>query len=100
MSARLASDPSSSPGLVRRSAAAILWASWTAIRLPCLAVLIVLEPVVRLVFAGSALLIVLAAFFFACVRPHTAPFWGMLGVAVGAVFILALYYALLRLLSA
>jgi hypothetical protein len=51
--------------------------------------------------AGFALLLVLTALFFALVRsPDTFPFLGMLGVSTGLVLILALYYAVLRVLSA
>jgi hypothetical protein len=76
-------------------------AIWTAVRLPVLAVLVILEPVVRVVLAGFALLMTLTALFFACLRPLSAfPFWAMLAVATGSVGLLALYYALVRLFSA
>jgi len=78
----------------------VLRLGWAAVRLPILALLVVLEPVVKLVLAGSALLILLTAIFFALVRPlSTFPFFGMLSVAAGSVLLLALYYALMRLLS-
>lgn len=77
-----------------------LWLLWQAIRLPTLAFLIIIEPVVRLVLAGGALLLVLTAFFYRFLTevPHF-PFWGMLGLGIGSMLLLMLYYALLRLLS-
>ena len=88
-------------GLARVVALAIARAAWTTLRLPILALLVILEPVIRLVLAGFALLITLTALFFACLRPLSAfPFWGMLAAAVAAVGLLALYYAVIRLFSA
>jgi len=83
----------------------VAWAAarivWTALRLPVLALLVILEPVVRFALAGFALLMTLTALFFACLRPLSAfPFWGMLAAAVGAVGLLAAYYAVVRLFSA
>jgi hypothetical protein len=79
----------------------LLRASWTIVRMPLLTVLVILEPVVRVLLAACALLLVLAALFFECLAPHTSiPFWGMLAVAVGCVALLALYYTLLRVFSA
>ena len=69
-------------------------------RLPLLALFVILEPVVRVLLAGCALLLALNAFFFAAVRPLSSfPFWGMLAVAIGCVGLLALYYGAMRLLS-
>src|SRR5437660_452175 len=85
----------------QRVAFGVLWVTWAVIRLPILGLLVILEPLIRVLLAGSALLITLTAFFYKLVMPHApVPFWGMLGIAVGCVMILALYYALLRLLSA
>jgi len=83
-----------------RLAALVLRAAIVTLRLPCLAILVILEPVAKLLLAGSALLLAVTALFFALLRPlHPFPVWGMLEVAAGAVFVLALYYALLRWLS-
>src|SRR5438477_6645592 len=91
----------SSPRAAHRVAFGVLWVTWAVIRLPILALLVILEPLILLLRAGSALLITLTAFFFKLVTPHDpVPRWGMLGIAVGGVMILAVYYALLRLLSA
>lgn len=78
----------------------ILWTVWTIVRLPVAALLAICEPVVRVVLAGLALLSVVTAGFFALVQPARAvPLMGMLGVAVGLLLLLALYYAILRALS-
>lgn len=78
----------------------VLRLGWAAVRLPMLALLVVFQPVVELVLAATALLIALAAVFLALVRPvSTVPVGGMLAIAAGAVLLLALYYALLRLLA-
>lgn len=72
---------------------------WTAVRLPILALLVILEPVVRLVLAAGALLTTLTAGFYALVRPAThVPVWGMLAIAVGCFLLLALYYVVLNAL--
>ena len=85
----------------RHAAAATLRTAWTLIRLPLLALLVILEPVVRVVLTGLALLVTLTAFFWLALRGLSAfPFWGMLGLGVSALLLLALYYALMRLLSA
>ena len=41
-----------------------LWLAWQAVRLPVLAFLVILEPVVRVVLSSAALLGVLTAFLF------------------------------------
>jgi hypothetical protein len=70
------------------------------VRLPVLAVLIVCEPIFRLVLAGLALLSALMAGFYALIHlPGGFPLWGMLACAAGAVMLLSLYYAVLRALS-
>jgi hypothetical protein len=79
----------------------LLRGTWLAARWPLLAVLVILEPVIRLLLAGSALLLALTALFFVLVRsPAAFPFWGMLGVSTSLVLALTLYYAILRVLSA
>ena len=93
------------PYWLRAGAAAaprtILFVVWTAIRLPVLALLVVVEPVARLLLGGLALLLVLVAFFLRFVGSHPAPpFWRMLALAAACVGLLALYRAVIRLLSA
>ena len=73
---------------------------WIVIRLPMLALLVILEPVARVLLSGFALLITLTAFFWLALRGLAAfPFWTMLGLGIGALLLLALYYALMRLFS-
>jgi len=76
--------------------------TWKLLRFPALALLVILEPVARLLLAGFALLLTLTAFFLKLVMPASAhaPFWGLLALAVGCVALLTAYYAVLRVLSA
>lgn len=80
--------------------AGILWLIWQAIRLPLLALLKILEPIVSTVLAAAALLGVLTALFwkFAADRPHF-PFFGVLALSVGCFLLLTLYHGAIRLLS-
>jgi hypothetical protein len=92
---------SASGGYAGRTLSRILWTVWIVVRVPIAALLAICEPVVRVVLAGLALLFVLTAGFFALVLPaHAVPLLGMLGVAVGLLLLLALYYGILRALSA
>ena len=84
----------------RYAASMVVQAAWTLIRLPVLALLVILEPVARVVLAGFALLMTLTAFFWVAVLGLSAfPFWRMLALAIGAWLLLAFYYALVRLFS-
>ena len=72
---------------------------WHVLRLPVLMFLVILEPVVRFLLGGLALLGVLVALFFKlCGVPHF-PFVLMLSVSVGLGLMLAGYHAALRLLD-
>jgi hypothetical protein len=88
--------------LGERAVWAVLCVAWKVIRFPVVAVIIILEPVVRLLLAGFALLITLSAFFLRLVMPLQAhaPFWTLLAIAVGCMAVLTVYYAILRFLSA
>lgn len=71
--------------------------AWQAIRLPVFALLVILEPVVRIVLSALALLSVLMAFFFEyATELPDFPFLGMLGFGVGCVLLLIVYYGFLR----
>jgi len=85
-----------------RAVWAVLCVTWKAIRFPVVALMIVLEPVVRLLLAGFALLMTLTALFLKLVMPLQAhaPFWTLLAIAVGCMAVLTVYYAILRILSA
>ena len=76
--------------------------AWKLIRFPLVALMIILEPVVRLLLAGFALLMTLTALFLKLVLPPQAhaPFWTLLAIAVGCMAVLTVYYAILRFLSA
>jgi hypothetical protein len=80
----------------------VLCVAWKAIRFPVVALMIVLEPVARLLLAGFALLMTLTALFLKLVMPAQAhaPFWTLLAIAVGCLAVLTAYYAILRFLSA
>lgn len=72
---------------------------WRAIRLPILMLLVVLEPIVRLICAGLALLGVLITIFFKLAGPPTFPWVTMLAISLTFALILIAYYAVIRLLS-
>jgi hypothetical protein len=71
---------------------------WQPIRFAALALLMILEPVARFVLSASALLMTLSALFLKATLSRPFPFWGMLGASVGCMFLLVLYYSLMRLL--
>jgi hypothetical protein len=101
MNERARSALLASTSLASRAAGRLLRAVWALFRLPLLAILVILEPLVRVLLGAFALLLVLAALFFELATPRASiPVWGMLTTAVGCVTLLALYYAILRLLSA
>lgn len=78
----------------------VLWVLWQAIRWPVAALLIVLEPVVRFVLCGFALLGTLTALLLRfTVDRAQFPFWSTLAVSVSCVGLLILYYAVIRLFS-
>lgn len=80
--------------------AAIFWLAWQAIRLPILALLVVFEPLVNFALSALVLLVALTAFFWKFADPRSGfPFWTILAAALVCVLLLALYHALIRLLS-
>jgi hypothetical protein len=91
-----------SGGLLGRTIRAAVRGLWIAARLPVVTVLVILEPVVRVLLAGFALLFVLVAFVLELTAPAAlhVPFWGMLAMGIGCAWLLALYYLVLRVLSA
>jgi hypothetical protein len=88
-----------SHNVVDRIALALLWCAWQAIRLPLLGVLLILEPVVRIVLSGFALVTTLTAFLFEFTSSRPFPFLGVLCVALGAFALLVLYEGLIQLFS-
>lgn len=87
-------------GWAWRAALGLGMAAWTAIRLPVLAVLLLMEPIVCGLLSGVAALGVLCALFFEFVAkvPHY-PFWLMMGVSAGLALLMLPYYLLVRLFS-
>lgn len=74
--------------------------AWSVIRLPILAFLVVLEPVIRFVLAGLALLGILMTFFWKWTSTDPGfPFWTMLGISIGFGLALFLYEGLISLFS-
>ena len=73
--------------------------TWQAVRLPALAFLITLLPVVHIIFGSVALLGVLTAFFFKFLGAPKFPFWGMLSFSLGCALVLMAYHGLMRLFS-
>jgi len=73
---------------------------WGVIRIPILVVLAFLEPFVRFVLIGIAMLSVLVAFVSkGSSAPPPIPFWVMMCIALGCVMLLPAYHFVLRLLS-
>ena len=94
--------PAPSRTFAERAVWAVLLLSWKLIRFPVVALLIILEPVARLLLAGSAVLLTLTAFFLKLVMPPEAhaPFLLLLALAIGCMAVLTIYHAALRFLSA
>lgn len=100
MNAYPATPPASASDRIARALTGFLWLIWQMIRIPVFAFLVILEPIVRVLLAGGALLLVLTALFYrAFTQVPPFPFWGMLATGVASMLLLMLYYALLRLLS-
>ena len=87
-----------SPG--RTLAWSVLWVLWQVVRLPVLAVLLVLEPFVNLVLTAFGFLGIVIALIlkFSGDLPHF-PFWLMMAFSVGAILLLMLYHTLIGIFS-
>ena len=89
----------------RSSEYAEIWAClgqavWSIVRIPILAFLIVLEPVVSFALAGLALTGILMAFLWKWTSADPRfPFWAMLGIAIGLGVALFLYEGLINFFS-
>lgn len=77
-----------------------LWILWQVVRLPVLAVLLVLEPFVSLILTAVGFLGIVVALLlkFSGDLPHF-PFWTMMTFSVGALLLLMAYHALMGLFS-
>jgi hypothetical protein len=80
--------------------AGLLWIIWQAIRVPVLALFLILEPIVSTLLVAAALLGTLTAIFWKLTwdRPGF-PFFGVLALSVGCFLLLSLYHGTIRLLS-
>lgn len=78
----------------------ILALAWDIVRLPVLTFLVIVEPLVQFFLSAIALLLALTAIFFKFVV-HRAdfPFWEIALLSIGCVWVLALYYAIIRMLG-
>ena len=90
-----------SKGVWSATGRAALRLAWHAIRLPILALLLVLEPFVRVVLSALAALgIFMTLFFEFLIRLPHFPFALMLAISAGFAMLLVPYYLLIRLFSA
>ena len=78
----------------------LLWLLWQVVRLPVLAVLLVLEPLVSLVLTAFGFLGIVVALIlkFSGDLPHF-PFWLMMAFSVGAILLLMAYHALIGIFA-
>lgn len=78
----------------------LLWLLWQVVRLPVLAVLLVLEPLVSLVLTAFGFLGIVVALIlkFSGDLPHF-PFWLMMGFSIGAILLLMAYHALIGIFA-
>jgi hypothetical protein len=86
--------------LLARVALALLMVLWLAIRLPVLWLLVILEPVVRLVLSAFALLMTLTALLFEFIGRPSFPFLAFLALGIGAYAVLVVYEGLIQVLQA
>ncbi len=93
-------SPARETGPLATSGLFALRLAWHSIRIPVLAVLMVLEPFVSVILSALAVLGIFVALFnrFLLHSPRF-PFWMMLGVSVGCAVILMFYYGIIRILS-
>lgn len=83
----------------RRLGWSVIWILWQVVRLPALAVLLVLEPFVNLVLTAFGFLGIVVALIlgFSGDLPHF-PFWLMMVFSVGALLLLMAYHMLIGIL--
>ena len=96
--ARIERSQGLSPGQMRALA---LGTIWRVIRFPALAVLLILEPLVRFSLVAIALVLTLTAGFWHFAAPPAVhvPVLGMIAAAVACIGTLRIYHLLLALLS-
>ena len=82
---------------VLRATSRILWA---LVRLPLLAILVVMEPIVcGLLWLFSALGLVGALFYEFLIKDPRFPFWLTIGLSIALAALAGIYQALIRLLG-
>lgn len=79
--------------------AGTVWLLWQCLRLPLLALLVILEPFVTFVRGSLALLGILITLFWRLAGVPHFPFALMLGLSLGLGLMLVTYHSLLRLLT-
>jgi hypothetical protein len=72
---------------------------WPLLRLPAFTLLVILEPVIRLLLGALALLGVMTALVLKLASAPHFPFLGMLAMSIASGLLLAGYHVLLRVLS-
>ena len=84
----------------RTVALSLLWVLWQFVRLPVLAVLLVLEPFISLALTAFGFLGIVVALIlkFSGDLPHF-PFWLMMAFSIGAILLLMAYHALIGIFS-
>lgn len=84
----------------RTVALGLLWVLWQIVRLPVLAVLLVLEPFVSLALTAFGFLGIVVALIlkFSGDLPHF-PFWLMMAFSIGAILLLMAYHLFIRIFS-
>lgn len=93
-------EPIRHPSWVRQTLAIALRMLWALVRLPVLAVLIVLEPIVcGLLWLFSALGLLGAFFYELLVKDPRFPFWPTIALSIGLAFLVGIYQVMIRLLG-
>jgi len=85
---------------LRSLASGPLRLAWDLVRLPLLAVLVLLAPAIEFVCGGLLIFGILVSIAFRVSGAGaTFPFWHMIGASLGFGAFIVLYYGLIRLLS-
>ena len=96
----LSYDDRRAPPPARTPVRGVLWLLWQIIRLPVLAVLLVLEPFVSLVLTAAGFLGIVVGVIlrFSGDLPHF-PFWEMMAFSIGALLLAVAYQAVIGIFS-
>jgi hypothetical protein len=93
-------EPIRHPSWVRQALVAILRTLLALVRIPVLAFLIVLEPIVCGLLWLFSVLGILGAFFYEFLaKDPRFPFWLTIGLSIGLATLAGIYQALIRLLG-